>query len=395
MKILYGNFMLSGRTGTEIVTLETTDALKKRGHDVCVYSANIGESAHALRAKGIPVISHLADTPWQPDIAHCNQWPLSINIAAHFPLVPQVYVCHDYEHWLNTAIDLSVVRTWASVSELLAQRICRDLGKEVAVVRLLNAVDLDVFRPRQPLPEKPRRALLDAKQEWVIAQVQKACDKAGLPLDVVGPAVNRTIDDFAAHLHGYDLVFGSGRIPTEALAIGCAVIVMDGRGYAGLVTSTNVADWWRRNFGLQILTGALDPDMIAQDIAHYDAADSAKAAQYIRAHASLDDYMTQLEGVYQRTVDEFAANPVPIETTLKEVVPALLKPVAQQARMLGRSAATQHRLAQEISPIDEHSLIEIIDRIHQTNTSRADAVSKVVSKAAKLKDSIARRLRRR
>lgn len=63
--------------------------------------------------------------------------------------------------------------------------------------------------------------------------------------------------------------------------------------------------------------------------------------------------------------------------------------------MLGRSAATQHRLAQEISPIDEHSLIEIIDRIHQTNTSRADAVSKVVSKAAKLKDSIARRLRRR
>ena len=44
----------------------------------------------------------------------------------------------------------------------------------------------------------------------------------------------------------HDLVFASARSALEAMATGCAVIVLDGRGFAGLVTHDVVSNLARR-----------------------------------------------------------------------------------------------------------------------------------------------------
>src|SRR5207237_8370525 len=85
MNLLYCNCVLEGRSGTEIVTIETTLGLQRRGVNVCVYTSRPGDSSRALADRGVPVIGDLGDVPWTPDLVHCNHITESLEPAARFP----------------------------------------------------------------------------------------------------------------------------------------------------------------------------------------------------------------------------------------------------------------------------------------------------------------------
>ena len=118
-----------------------------------------------------------------------------------------------------------------------------------AIDLLPNAVDLDRFRPRDALPERPRRALLLAKNSEHVDAVREASRIAGMQLDEIGSAFGRVVDDLDVRLKDYDLVFATARMALEALAVGCSVIVCDGRGLAGL------ASWIRSMNGAPTTSG--------------------------------------------------------------------------------------------------------------------------------------------
>jgi len=88
----------------------------------------------------------------------------------------------------------------------------------------------------------------------------------------------------------------------EALAVGCAVVVVDGRGLAGLATSSLVDEWRRNNFGLRLLTREPTTETIMTEIARYDARDAAIVSGRIRELASLSTYLDRVEAIYRDVV---------------------------------------------------------------------------------------------
>jgi len=222
------------RSGTEIVTAELALGLLRRGHEVAVLTALIGPTASLLTSEGIVVADRTEGLPFTPDIIHGHHNHVLAAALAAFPEVLALFVCHSSTYWFDGPIRLPRVRRFCAVDTACRERLASDLSCAVERIYLLaNAVDVDRFVARPPLPIKPRRALLMAKNAEHIAAVRAAAADAGLALDAIGPAVGNVVDDLPMRLAQYDIVFATARMAIEALAVGCAVVVVDGRGLAG------------------------------------------------------------------------------------------------------------------------------------------------------------------
>ena len=95
MRILLTNVSLKGRSGTEVVTIEMASGLVRRGHDVVVFSPELGSSADYLRQAGIRVTDRLDELEFDPDVIHANHTIGVVYGLIRFPRVPAVFVCHD------------------------------------------------------------------------------------------------------------------------------------------------------------------------------------------------------------------------------------------------------------------------------------------------------------
>ncbi len=303
MRVLATNCSLRGRSGTEIVTIDLALGLRSRGHEVAVFAPLLGKSAEILRDQGIIATDRPEDLPWKPDVVHGHHNHVLAAALAYFPDVPALFVCHSSNYWFDGPLLFPRVRRFCSVDEACRARLVAELGCEKEEIELLpNAVDLDLFSPRPPLPARPRRGLLLTKNTAHIAAVRAAAQETGLELDEIGSPFGREVDDLHARLRNYDIVFATARMALEALAVGCAVVVVDGRGLAGLVTSSLVDEWRRNNFGLRLLTREPTKEAIATEIGRYDARDAAIVSGRIREFASLSTYLDRVEAIHRDVV---------------------------------------------------------------------------------------------
>jgi glycosyltransferase involved in cell wall biosynthesis len=164
MQILLANIRLRQRTGTEVVTMELARALQRRGHQVAVFSPDLGEGGRTLRADGIEVTDRLDEIAFAPDIVHGNHNVDLVQGLLRFPATPGVFVCHNPDDWSSEPPALARVRAYVAVCRLSRERIERAVPSWAGRVALVpNAVDLDRFRLRDALPLRPRRALVLTK----------------------------------------------------------------------------------------------------------------------------------------------------------------------------------------------------------------------------------------
>jgi hypothetical protein len=309
-QVLLVTIALTGRSGTEVVCCETAHALRRRGHAVAIYVQRDGATADGLRAEGFEVVSDLAALGSIPDVIQANQTYPLLEAVARFPDVPAISVCHDATVWYNEPIDLPSIRRHVAVDLACRDRISgRFPHLDGRIVIFRNAVDLDCFQIRAQLPARPQRALTLAKQSSYLDALCAACSQRGVHLDVVGPAVGDEIGDLPARLPGYELVFASARSALEAMAAGCAVVVIDGRGLAGMVTQDNVASWHENNFGARVLSRRFSAEAIAAEIDRYDASDARGVCDFVRTHSSLEDHIARLEQLHQEVIAEARATP--------------------------------------------------------------------------------------
>jgi glycosyltransferase involved in cell wall biosynthesis len=291
---------LKARSGTEVVTIEMAMGLARRGHDIVVFSPDLGPSAESLRAAGITVTNRLDAVAFAPDVVHGNHSVDLVHGLIRFPDAPGVFVCHNSDHWACSPPDLSQVRAFVAVDRACRDRIVNDLPRVRDDVRIIqNAVDLERYRSRDALPARPSRALALTKFSDHLAALHAACAACGLQLDQFGPGTGQVVDDLPDRLKQYDLVFATARMALEAMAVGCAVIVVDARGLAGMVTAQNCAAWREDNYGRRILTRPVTADAIMEEIARYDATDAAAVAADVRAHHALDRILASYEQVYR------------------------------------------------------------------------------------------------
>jgi len=255
-RVLLVTIKLDRRTGTEVVCSETAHALRKRNHAVSIYVQQDGATADSLRADGFEVVTDLTALSSVPEVIQANQTYPLLEAVARFPDVPAISICHDATVWFSEPVDLPSIRRHVAVDFACRDRIANRFPHLAGRIEILhNAVDLDAFQPRAPLPEQPKRAVILVKHPGsYLDAVRAACAQRGLALSIVGPAAGNEVDNLPAYFRECDLVFASARSALEAMAVGCAVIVLDGRGFAGLVTSETVSAWRQNNFGLRLLS---------------------------------------------------------------------------------------------------------------------------------------------
>ena len=93
-------------------------------------------------------------------------------------------------------------------------------------------------------------------------------------------------------------MFAKARAAIEAMAVGCAVVVTDAHGMAGMATYADLPEWRRWNLGRTLLTTPHDVDAICAAIDRYDPDDAARCRDYVRAHWSLDVMVDALVAEY-------------------------------------------------------------------------------------------------
>jgi hypothetical protein len=309
LRVLITNWCVNLRTGTEVYVQDLALELRRQGHEPAIHTLVPGPLAEQIRSADIPIFDNLKSPPFRPDVIHGHHYHPTMKALARFSGVPAIFICHDHTSPHDGTPFHPRIRRYFGVSRLCLDRLRAEGAPEARF--LANFVDLGRFRPRPPLPERPRRALLFsnyARQETQLPAVTEACRQAGIELDVVGGGVGRTIEHPEDILGDYDVVFAKAKAAMEALAVGAAVVLCDYGGVGPLVTAAEFDRLRPLNFGFQSLTDPLDPARIVRQLARYDAADAARVRDLMRSTSGLADSARRLTDTYREVVAEQAAD---------------------------------------------------------------------------------------
>lgn len=309
MRVLLTNFDLSYRGGTQLYVRDLAFGLRLRQHTPLVYAPSRGAVADELEAAGIEVFDQLDQITAAPDIIHGNQQVETMTALLFFARTPAVYFCHSARNWMEAPPIFPRILRYIAVDDSCYRRLTEQHGLNPSQADvILNFVDLDRFRRRGPLPDKPRRALVFsnyAHDGSHLSVVRAACRRASIELDVIGEGVGRIEAQPELRLGQYDLVFAKARAALESLAVGAAVVLCDTSGSGPMVTMSELDSLRCLNFGVGTLGGPLTVEAIESQIARYDRRDAAAVSARIRATAGSDAAIDRIVELYEQVFIEF------------------------------------------------------------------------------------------
>jgi hypothetical protein len=88
----------------------------------------------------------------------------------------------------------------------------------------------------------------------------------------------------------------------EAAAVGCAVVVCDARGFAGLLNVANMEAWRRFNLGVGLLVRPTTVDHLLDAISGFDASDAAAVSAYFRKVAGNAFFVEEHLRIYDQVL---------------------------------------------------------------------------------------------
>jgi len=318
MKILIANATLASRTGTETYVRDLAIGLLRHGHEPLVYASEVGEIADELRLAAIPVVDDLHNLAATPDLIHGNHNTELMTALLHFPRVPAVFVCHSSLDWNSAPPVHPRIRAYAAVDDACRDRLAIEHAISAEHVRvMLHGIDQERFKPRAPLPDRPRRALVfsnNANAFTHLPHVEKACKRAGIALDVVGSASKASNSRPEDLLGDYDLVFAKARCALESLVVGTAVILCDSYGSGPLVTTGELERLRRLNFGIRTLCKRTNADVLLREIERYDANDATEVSRRIRPAADISLVIDEMVAVYKDVIRDYQNSEPPDAT---------------------------------------------------------------------------------
>lgn len=310
LRILMTNNTLDQPAGSELYLRDLALALMRRGHFPVAYSQTLGPVADRLRAATIPVVDDLRDLSAVPDVIHGQHHLETMTAALRFPQVPVTYTCHGWIPWQEWPPVFPNILHYVAVDDLCQERLLTSAGVPADQISVLhNFVDLDRFRKVRDLPDKPKSALVFSNSAAQVPKaIRDACTRMGIErVDIVGQNSGRSAAHPEAILADYDVVFAKARAAIEAMASGCAVVVMDYGQLGGLVSSSNLQSMRGLNFGIRTLQNQLlHQDKIERELERYDAPDARAVTQWIRANAGLEAAVDRWLEIYYRTIERWS-----------------------------------------------------------------------------------------
>jgi hypothetical protein len=310
MRVLIAGHSLDEIGGVQTYERDLASWLLARGHSPIVYGTELGEAARQFVRMTIPVTDDLRSVAAPVDVIHGDGPVETMAALLHFPTTPALFVCHGWGYLGRTTPHFPRIVRYVAVDDTCADRLRLREGiapEKVSV--LLNAVDVDTFRQRAPLPPKPRRAVVFgnlAHELTFLPPIREACRRASIELDVVGASAGTAVTHPESILGDYDLAFAKAKCAMEAMACGLAVILCDAAGVGGMVRSTELDRLRRLNFGIRTLQKPLSAEAILAELALYDAADARAVSDRIRETASSDALHESLLAMYETVIEEHA-----------------------------------------------------------------------------------------
>jgi hypothetical protein len=408
LRILLTNRSLDERAGSELYLAELATRLLARGHSPIAFSPRLGRVAAALRAATIPVVDDLGALAEPPDLIHGQHHLAAMTAMLHFPRVPGLFVCHGWLPWEETPPRHPRFRRYVAVDFTTRERLVSEGGippERVAVV--LNFVDLERFRPRPPLPPRPRRALVfsnQASEGTFLPIVREACARSGIALEVAGVAAGNRVERPEALLPGFDLVFAKARAAMEAMAVGAAVVLCDQAGAGPLVTSADFDQLRPLNFGIRTLRHPVTADFLARQIARYDAADAAEVARRLRATAGIEEAVDRMIGIYEEVLAEHRQRGNPPADEESRAAAAYLRWLSPSfdereglTLQVAQLRAEETRLRSETARLqaEETRLHSEAARLHGEGVRWQDEAARASAEAEAMRSTAAWRLRER
>jgi hypothetical protein len=268
--------------------------------------------AAELRKATVPVVDHLASVSVIPDLIHGQHHIETMSALFHFVNVPAIYFCHGWLPWEESPPRFPRILRYVAVDDTCRDRLVCEQGipeQQVCVIR--NFVDLAKFKLRDPLPEKPGRALVFsnyASESSYVKAIRETCERAGISVEIVGIQSGNVASTPELLLGKYDLVFAKGRCAFEAMAVGTAVILCDESGLGPMVTSGEFAGLKRLNFGARALREPVIAEKVALELARYDASDAREVTRQLRDSSGLEAALDQIVELYEEVIAEHQAS---------------------------------------------------------------------------------------
>jgi len=313
MRVLIAGHSLGEIGGVQSYERDLASWLLARGHSPVVYATELGDAARQLNALTVPVVDDLSAITAPIDIIHGDSAIETMAALLHFSTTPAIFVCHGWEDLGRTTPRFPRILRYVAVDDTCADRLVTREGiapEQISV--LLNAVDMRAFRQREPLPARPRRAVVFgnlAHELTFLPAIRAACRKASIELDVVSASAGTAVANPESILGGYDLAFAKAKCAMEAMACGLAVVLCSEAGLGGMVRSAGFDRLRRLNFGIRALQNPLTTETILAELALYDRDDARRVSDRIRETAPSDALHESLLSLYESVIDEHAGSP--------------------------------------------------------------------------------------
>lgn len=352
LRILLTNFRVAWRLGGECHLRDLALELVLQGHEPVVYTPQPGMAADELRKNGVPVIDDFDRLSVVPDVIHGHDSYTTLVALESIPRVPAVTTTHSWGSPLDVPLHHPRLLAWIAVGTLTRRRLVARFGVDGSRVTLIpNAVDLERFITRSPLPARPVRALVfnnyAMPDAGYVLPVREACLVLGMELDVVGEASQRSVDAPEQLLRDYDLVFATGRCAREAAAVGCAVVLCGPEGLGPMVTTGWLDSHDRIEFGRRELRLPITAERVAVELGRYDADDAATVSARTREasdlHVAVDTHLAVYERVVKEGVD-LIDDPRHEQRAVARWLAKTAAPVEQIDRMAWERLRTNARL---------------------------------------------------
>jgi hypothetical protein len=313
MRVLITNTTLATRGGTETVVRQLARGLQARGHSVMAYSSDLGQGERMLEQDVMPVATDLEKLKVLPDVIH-GQHHLDVMTALNaLPGVPAVYHCHGAV-WRGFCPKHPRIHRYLAVSKTLKERIAIESGLEPSRIDIvLNGVDLLRFTKVREARPRATRALFynsrHAGNSATVTAVREAAMRSGLELELLGFHFGSTTDEPHLVLPEFDIVFASGLSALEAMASGCAVVVLGRTSCGEMVRPENFDRYREANFSIATNSDPPSADGIEADLRRYSAEQTSAVTGRIRREAGFEKVVDQLLLTYDEVIAENRRTP--------------------------------------------------------------------------------------
>ncbi len=365
LRILITNNRLNTRGGAESFVRDLARGLQEIGHSVMAYSSDLGQRERLLENDVIPVATDLDLLPFLPDIIHAQHHLDAMTAITALPEVPALFHCHGAV-WQECAPKHPRIYHYLAMSKTLAERMAVESNIPISDISVhLNVVDLARFnKVRQP-PSQPTRALFFNKHHRqdspTVAAIREAASRCGISLDFVGRHFGRLIDQPENFLPDYDIVFASGVSAIEALACGCAVVVLGRTSCGGLVLPDNLESYRQANFSIAVNSAPPSSEKIEAELRCYSSEACEMVAKRLRQMADSRLQIGKLAEIYQQIIErhqrsehDSRAESVAVSKYLRRIVP-----LVKMADQVQRQEGLHSRKANALNELREHlSLVE-------------------------------------